>query len=118
MNTDLDTVIQRVDRLEIQNRRLRFFTFGVWPAVLAIITVLVLLPGKVDLKAMKYLLGWIGGTFGLLVIVLTIAMACWFVLKLAVDFKNRNSRFVLNPGSRRTSGGRNPLAESVSGNRR
>ena len=119
MNTDLDIVIQRVDRIEIQNRRLRFFTFGVWPAVLAVITVLVLIPGKVDLKAMKYLLGWIGGTFGVLVIVLAIAMACWFVLKLAVDFKNRNSRFVLNPGSRQTSGGTNSLAEqAVSGNRR
>lgn len=119
MNTDLDTVSQRIDRLEIQNKRLRAFTFGVWPAVLTIITVLVLLPAKIDLKAMKYLLAWVGGTFGVLVIVLTIALAFWFVLKLAVDFKNRNTRFVLNPGSRQPSDGRNPLAEqAVSGNRR
>lgn len=119
MNTDLDTMIQRIDRLEAQNRQLRFFTFGVWPAVLAIIAVLVLLPGKIDLKATKYLLGWIGGTFGVLVIVLAITITCWFLLKLAADFKNRNSRFVLNPGSRQTSGGRNSLAEqAVSGNRR
>lgn len=111
MNTDLDTVIQRVDRLEIQNRRLRLFTFGVWPAVLAILTVLVLLPGKIDLKAMKYLLGRVGGAFGAIVIVLTIALACWFVLKLSVDFKNRNTRFVLNPGSGQPSNGRNSLAE-------
>jgi hypothetical protein len=113
MSTDLDTVIQKVDRLEIQNRRLRFFTFGVWPATLAIITILILLPGKVDLKAMKYLLGFIGGTFGVLMLVLAIAMACWFMLKLAVDFKNRNSRFVLNPGSRQTSGVSSSLAEQV-----
>jgi hypothetical protein len=78
-----------------------------------------LLPGKIDLKAMKYLLGLVGGVFGAMVIVLTIAMACWFVLKLAVDFKNRNTRFVLNPGSSQPSNGRNLLSEqAVSGNRR
>ncbi|MBK1883375.1 hypothetical protein JIN85_13185 [Luteolibacter pohnpeiensis] len=103
MNTDLDRVTQRVERLELQNRRLRYFTFGVWPFVLAIITVLVLLPAKIDFKAMKLLLAWVGAIVGLLVIALTIAIACWFLLRVAVDFKNRNSRFVLNPGSRKLS---------------
>lgn len=112
MNTDLEIVSQRIDRLEIQNRRLRVFTFGVWPAVLAIITVLVLLPAKIDLETMKYLLAWVGGTFGVLVIVLTISLAFWFILKLAVDFKNRNTRFALNPGSRQPPADRSPLAES------
>jgi hypothetical protein len=74
---------------------------------------------KIDLEVMKYLLAWVGGTVGVLLIVLIIAMAFWFVLKLAVDFKNRNARFVLNPGSRQPSDDRNPLAEqAVSGNRR
>lgn len=100
MNADLDTLTRRVDRLEKQNRRLRFMTYAVWPAAFAFITVLLLLPGKMDLKAMKYLLGSIGGGFGMLVITLFLTMVCWFFLKLATDFKNRHSRMPLNPGSR------------------
>lgn len=100
MNTDLDTLTRRMDRLEKQNRRLRFVTFVVWPAAFAVITVFLLLPGKMDLKAMKYLLGSIGGVFVMLVITLFLTMVGWFVLKLATDFKNRHARMPLNPGSR------------------
>lgn len=100
MNAEPDPLTRRVDRLESQNRRLRFMTYVVWPAAFALITVLLLLPGKLDLHAMKYLLGCISGVFALLVITLFITMICWFLLKLATDFRNRHSRIPLNPGSR------------------
>ena len=100
MNAELDTLTRRVDRLETQNRHLRFMTYAVWPAAFAVITVLLLLPGKMDLKAMKYLLGSIGGVFAMLVITLFLTLVGWFLLKLATDFKNRHSRMPINPGSR------------------
>lgn len=113
MNTDIDTVAKRVDCLESQNRRMKIATYGIWPVVWAVTIVLVIIPGKFDAKAVTVLLVWAGGALGLLLIGMAVLFVIWFLLRLAVDFKNRNSRFYLNPGSRAHDPQKKYLAEKV-----
>lgn len=101
MNTDSDSVTQRIHRLESQTRRLRIATYLIWPLVGLASIVLAFVPSRLDEKAMRVFLRWIQEGFIGLVILLFLTLALGFLLKVASDFRKRKSKFVLNPGSQK-----------------
>ena len=104
MKTDIETIAQKIDQLEVQNRRMQIATFVVWPIVWITSVILAFVPSRLDVKAIALYLGWLQtvaiGVVIILLLFLLFRSLFRFFFKFAADFKNRNSHFSLNPGSK------------------
>ena len=79
--------------------------YGVWPAAGSILLVVAFVCTRQDAGATRVAIKWIESTawtIGTTVTILAlIVFGIAFAAKLATDYRNRNYRWSLNPGSRR-----------------
>ena len=102
MKTESDHITETVQRLETKVRRLRIAAYLVWPLLLVASTVSVMMTNRMDEAAARVFLRWFEERLIVVAIIGFIILALWFVVRTFSDFKGRRSRFVLNPGSKRS----------------
>ena len=101
MNTEPAKVTQRIERLETQTRRLRVAAYLIWPAVWSASILVIFMTTRVDAGGARIFLRWFQEAFFGTLVVLICVLALGILIKIVHDFRNRGSRFVLNPGSKR-----------------
>jgi hypothetical protein len=94
----------RPEDLRRHIRMLQWMVYGVWPTIGLILLIIIFVSTREDATATRVAIEWIETTawnVGTPVAVVAfIVLGIAFTSKLATDYRNRNYRWSLNPGSR------------------
>ena len=93
--------------LRRQIRKLQWMVYGVWPTIGLILLIITFVSTREDATATRVAIEWIETTAwnvgAPVAVVAFIVLGIAFTTKLATDYRNRNYRWSLNPGSRNPS---------------